>query len=261
MVKNEFISYEQIRKELCTENRDVIRELFKIIQNLRDEEHDRAKSLDSKASSLFALVGVLVTANFLIIGDLSKKNEMISYILSTCWGKLVFVALLIVLVSACIFLLATILVREAQLAPSDDDLFCSISKHDDHGQKDVDGHKYRRFLCEHYWKLYRNHLDSNDKKATRLFYGQSLLFTALISMFAILICLIISFGPMGNQKKESERLPASSNSSPTANIKPADTKSHQSPVMTSPRPEPLGSSGDGKSIKNSVSGDKARPKK
>jgi len=268
------LTEEEIRRALCTNNEDVIQELFKLLLSLHSGESDRGKSLDGKAASLFSLVGIVISVGFVALSSLAGKSDQpFSFLLSGCLGRPLVVVTLLLLLASCACLYGAVRVKAVQGAPGDHDLFSSIEKFDGHDEKAADktfaqnGHLYRRYLCEHYWKLYSKVFSQNETKASVLGWGQGLLFGALFMLVAAQIYVVVG-SPRGVMEKEKSVTTTTQSSPPaapaaksiTAPNATVDTSSRpaQLPVSSSgrvihnegdPRPEPLQASSSGRPVR------------
>lgn len=121
--------------------------------------------------------------------------------------------------------------------------FRGILTHDNHKDSDTDkenadksGHNYRRYLIDHFWKLYRNSFAHNESKAKALAWGQLGVFVGLMLLVAAQMVAMIRFAGMSNESK-------SANSNPQT----------VSGTVTSTRPEPLQASSSGTLVRDGVS--------
>ncbi|HEX7675004.1 MAG TPA: hypothetical protein VF412_12575 [Bdellovibrio sp.] len=221
---------EEIAQNLCSNNVEVIQELFSMAKDLRNEESDRSKALDSKAASLFGLLGILGSAALLAIS--TKSDQPFFTVMNSPIGSLLIILSLICMATSLIFIFLSVRVRAAFIAPGEADLIGGVHAHDEpdtnRNEQPQDGHKYRRFLIEHFWKLYKAAFEKNESKAALLAWGQNFLFTALLMIVALQIYAVIWMFPMSKNMPD----PKQSTSTP-----------QQQTVTTRPAPMPQSSSG------------------
>lgn len=251
------LTEEEIRLALCTNNVELIQDLFKLVLALQNGETDRGKSLDGKAASLFGLVGILISVGFIALSSLAgKADQPFSFLVSGCLGAPLVVFTLVLLLASCACLYASVRVKAVQGAPGDRDLFSSIKEFDGHNEKSADkafeqdGHLYRRFLCEHYWKLYSNLFSQNETKGTILAWGQGLLFTALFMLVAAQIYAVVT-SPGRLMDKEIPPKTTQTATPPALVPSAKDVASQKVTEATSnSRPAELRASSNGKAIHN-----------
>ena len=257
------VKYEDLPRHLATNNKDLIAELFKLIQSALGSESDRTKAIDAKAASLFSLIGIMGSAGLLAFS--SKGAESFGAVAQSKLGMAAIVILLVLLLFAIGFIFLSVKVSETKSSPRDADLFASIKEHDgrlrvaeqldggcvvmhpDPMQTRIgevcgteDGHSYRRYLAEHYWKLHCELFVSNQKKAVCLAKAQKCVFSALCIIIVFQIG-IVYFGYM-DKKNSASKIPQSS-------VPAAQPKA--SPQPPSP-PPPLKASGMGRVTRDSV---------
>ena len=258
------LSEDEVREGLSTHNVEIIEELYKLIHSHFDGENDRGKALDSKAASLFSVVGILISVNLVALGALSGRGDQpLAFVFSTIVGKVAVGLILVLLVASVIFLYITVKVKAVQGAPGDRDLFSAIGKYDGYSVKRKenaplpDAHLYRRHLCEHYWKLYKNLFERNEKKAHFLGFGQDLLFAALVALVAIQAWAVVISPTVSTTKTTNiDKTPCANTSAaqavPTqgsARPTPLPASSKGTYMKDSARPRPLEASSAGKDIK------------
>lgn len=209
----------EICEKLCSNNIDVISELFSIVKALRIEEINRLNTLDSKAASLFGLLGVLGSVALLAISI--KEDNAFYMIANSSVGKLALVSALFCMALSLFFLYSVIRVRSAFTAPGDTDLFGGVHNFDEaDSERDgaIDAHRYKRFLTEHFWKLYTVISDQNEEKAKHLIRAQGWLFFAILIIVALQIYTVISLPNM--TKSSSPQNPTLSTQATTARPAP-----------------------------------------
>ena len=226
--KQKFITPGELVLGLCTFNVGVVTEFLSFAKNARAEEIDRAKSLDTKAASLFSFIGVLGSITLFAL-SVKADQPFFSIIKNTNWGiSLMILVLLCLLISLVLLFFATKVVA-TKSGISEQALIGGILLYDieDKGCKE-DGHKYRRYLAEHVWKAYRASYMRNEKKADLLAYAQSFLFGALVAVVAFLMAAMVHIKNMPEDTKPQVV------QTETTTVSPAPARPE--PLMVSPEP-------------------------
>lgn len=249
----------EISESLCTENKEIIKEIYSLSLKSYYDEGDRSKHLDSKASALFGFVGASLSAIFATLGILANpKHKLFSTILSEGYLYCI-IAVVITMGLALATLFYTVMVTNNWRAPGEEDLFKSIPKYDGHIANDStnsekSAHDYKRFLTEHFWKLYKTCFSVNERKAKSLFWAQILIFTGLMFLIGIIIFIVIDFSTMSTENTTDTQAKIE-----TPAVKPENNSGRPQPLPISSqgtsatrelnqRPTPLMASSEGRNV-------------
>jgi hypothetical protein len=164
-----------------------------ILQGLADNfwqlclwENDRAKTLDSKASSLLGLSSI--AAAVVAVAGESATPGPTALFLARCLSLVLFTAT----VAVCVLALRL----RAYGGFNDEDMFASVCAHEapiGDVKPFQDKDETRCFLKEtilQRWLIYRWHSDENDRKAGRVVTAQTMAFLAVASLFGYIVVVL-----------------------------------------------------------------------
>lgn len=179
------------------------------LQDLTRREDERFKHLDSKATTLYALLGLALTAlaalgTFVMRSFTGKKEQGNSWVEHYVFRK---VSWLYILASAILCLSFLLAMGATQVSFSNFLGFELGMRHEIdprmvYGYENLGSEKYNQLLLAEYIKLYEMNLHSNNVKAAWLSGAQALSFSAIILLFGafVMIAAIILRGPPPQEK-------------------------------------------------------------
>lgn len=182
---NQRMTPEEITEALSTDNQAVVGTLYSLGQSLYASEFDRAKIFDVKASALLALIALFTSFAFLLLErallvSVRIGSEILGYF--ALWIFVFFGALQLF----CIWrIFQGVKIRSGAKAPDERVIFEAVQLHDGHDlpvEQPRTDHNFKRYLVEHFWKLYQVRFDENELKAKHLLASQIGIFTGLVGL-------------------------------------------------------------------------------
>jgi len=176
------LSEDEIIERLRTEDKDVIDEIHKTCLDLLYKEEERAKSTDSKGSSLIGIIGLSSSLIFTLGGILIEKISNVNLPIIGCpipWLVLFYCFSSLTLLIAITLTFFAIKTREDWRWLKDEDIF--------HAEMIEGGiNPYKRYMSTHIWKIFQNNFLMNEKKASCLKWAQQLFMFALAQLVPII---------------------------------------------------------------------------
>jgi hypothetical protein len=170
-----------------TEDEKVINEIHKTCFEVLYKDLERADLIDSKGSSLIAMIGLSFSLTFSLGGILIEKirNIAIPYVgCPVSWFVFLYISSSITLLVAIGYALQSVKTRSDWRWLKDEDIF-----RDDRLKAGIT--KYKIYMSNHAWQIYRNNYNINETKAKRLKQAQWIFFMALIQIMIIILLISI----------------------------------------------------------------------
>jgi len=173
----------------AVEDEQIINEIHKTCFDVLYKDIERSDLIDSKGSSLIGIMGLSFSLVFSLGGLLIEKIDNIPLPFVGCpvsWFIALYISSSITILLAVGFALQAVRARSDWRWLKDEDIF----------RMDVltDIKKYKKYISDHAWQIYRNNYNINETKAKRLKQAQWIFFIALVQiMFIILLTGLYAF--------------------------------------------------------------------
>ena len=186
---SEFLSKKEIIERLKVQDQLVVDTIYETCQKQLSFEDQRRSGLDSKSNNLAGMIGVYLTILFGIWG-VFLNNSNFFILVGSLWFKIFYLVIIIMAFIALSFAMLTSRVRSDYRTIGERDIFNSNMI-----KKGIN--LYKRYLCAHYWRIYRINYNINEKKGEKLKLSYIFLFFTVLSLTLLASFLIIHLPEKG----------------------------------------------------------------
>lgn len=179
------LSEEEIIERLRTDDIAVINTIYDICHDSLSKEDDRSKVLDTKGATLLGISGLSSSVVFTLGGILIEKIENAPLAYIGCpipWLVFFYVSSSITLLLSLLYALLSVKMRSDWRWLRDQDIFRQDMIEEGIGP-------YKRYMATHFWKIFQNNFEINERKGAILRRGHVLFFLALLQMLPIIIII------------------------------------------------------------------------
>lgn len=226
------LDIEEIIQRLRINDKDIIDTIYSIYYDLLEKEEKRRSELDNKAYSLIGIVGVCITLIFGLGGILIEKIEGTSWVIIL---TILYLGTFLFGVASLFFALIAARARTDFKTLNDEDIFTKKAI-------ESDILTYKRYLISHYWQIYQNDFNINEKKGASLKSSFRMFFFVVVFLFAI-VFVISNYLFLKGGKKMSFYESNKESTKPEPTSKPTDGKIETANAKPKPAPTPKPSTG------------------